>query len=440
MLAKQNELLQGEVHVPGFTRLSARSPMAFYQDRSGSIASIFGLSLAVLLGVGGLAVDYGRITWKKNKTQEVLDSAVLSGVSGTGSAMELSGVVGGLTNEQRIAMAQTYFGASRRLMPDIDDISFAYEGEELVGRASAHVTSALLSVIGFPRFDMKIESRATSNQSRGPLCFMAMHPTRKHTLELKGSVSIVAPDCNIYGNSDNTDDVVDPHTSSNYITAKSVQAIGFGHHYIENITPPLEHAPELIADPLASLALPAPGPCDHTSMTVPAGAATLNPGTYCGGLTISNGAAVTFSPGTYIITGSAFVVDDAQIVGDGVTIVLADDRVKLFWTGAKLRISAPTSGPLAGIVLTGTRDPVDHNFTNSTIDLHGVVYLLQGSVNWTNTGTPAARAKWTAWIVEGVSWDGDGVIKYNFDLAGSDVPYPQSLNVIPRPGPPRLVM
>jgi Putative Flp pilus-assembly TadE/G-like len=426
-------------HVPSSLRRSALFPTTLFNDVSGSIASIFALSLTVLVGVGGLAVDYGLINWKKTKTQEVLDSAVLSGVSGSGSAMELSGVAGGLTNEQRIATAQTYFDASHTRLPAIDNVSFAYEGNELVGRASAHVTSLLLSVIGFPRFDMKIESRATSNQTRGPICFMAMHPTRKHTLELKGSVSIVSPDCNIYGNSDSADDVVDPHTSNNFITAKSVQAIGFGHHYIENISPPLEHAPELIADPLATLTIPAPGPCDHTNMTVPTGVTTLNPGTYCGGLTVSSGGVVTLNPGTYIITGSAFVADDAQIFGDGVTIVLADSNVKLFWTGATLRISAPTSGPLAGIVLTGTRDPVDHTFTNSTVDLHGVIYLVQGSVTWTNTGTAVMQSKWTAWIVDGVSWDGDGTIKYNFDLLSSSVPYPPSLNVIPRPGPPRLV-
>ncbi|MBL4758684.1 MAG: hypothetical protein JKY32_13940 [Rhizobiales bacterium] len=40
---------------------------------------------------------------------------------------------------------------------------------------------------------------------------MAMHPTRKHTLELKDSVSVIAPDCNLFGNSDYPWDVVDPH-------------------------------------------------------------------------------------------------------------------------------------------------------------------------------------------------------------------------------------
>ena len=48
--------------------------------------------------------------------------------------------------------------------------------------------------------------------------------------------------------------------------------------------------------------------------------------------------------------------------------------------------------------------------------------------------------KWAwAWIVDGVSWDGDGAIHYNFNLAGSDVPYPPEIRVIPRPGSARLV-
>ncbi len=79
-----------------------------------------------------------------------------------------------------------------------------------------------------------------------------MHPSRKHTLELKDSVSVYAPDCNIYGNSDHVDDVVDPHTPDNYLTGKTVQAVGYGHHYLQNVKPPLEHAPEILKDPLAA--------------------------------------------------------------------------------------------------------------------------------------------------------------------------------------------
>ena len=411
----------------------------FAENKDGAASIIFAFSMIALLGVAGSAVDYSVATMRKAKLQEALDAATLAGVSDFGSAQELSGVVGGLTNEQRIQIASNFFDSNKAGLPNVDNVSFQYEAENLVGRASIKVNTFLLRVLGFQQFDVNIISSTTRAPVRAPLCFMAMHPTRKHTLELNGAVSVMAPDCNIYGNSDNFDDVVDPHNPENYLTGKSVQAVGYGHHYLANVTPPLEHAPELIADPLASLVLPAAAACDFNGVVISATVTTLNPGTYCGGLEITNAAVVTLNPGLYVISTGRFVVSNAEIGGTEVTVALADASVEIDLENSKLRWSAPKSGQYTGMALIGTRDPVDHIFKESTLDLHGVIYLLQGSIVWTNVGTPVIDALWSAWIVDGISWDGDGTITYNFNLAASDVPYPVALNVIPRPGRPRLV-
>ena len=125
--------------------------------------------------------------------------------------------------------------------------------------------------------------------------------------------------------------------------------------------------------------------------------------------------------------------------GTGVTIALVDNAVALNWNGATVRLAAPKTGSYAGMVVIGVRDQKSHTFNASTIDLHGVVYLLQGDLTWANTGTPTIHSKWTAWIVDGFSWSGDGTIRINFDLQGSDIPYPGTLNVIPRTTTARLV-
>ncbi len=57
----------------------------------------------------------------------------------------------------------------------------------------------------------------------------------------------------------------------------------------------------------------------------------------------------------------------------------------------------------------------------------------KGAFDWTNTGTPTITAKWTAWIIDGVTWDGSGTIKINFDIGSSDIPFRGALrSVIPR--------
>ncbi len=48
-------------------------------------------------------------------------------------------------------------------------------------------------------------------------------------------------------------------------------------------------------------------------------------------------------------------------------------------------------------------------------------------------------AKWSAFIIDGVSWIGKGIIRINFNRAASDIPYPDDLIVMPRPSYPRLI-
>ena len=410
-------------------------------NESGAVAILFAIGLFALFGVAGIALDYSRATWTQSKMQQALDSAVLAGLSDIGSAELLSGVVGGPTKEQQIGIATHSFSANLKNLPKLSAFSFAFENETLVGQASVRIHTTLLGVLGFHATDVATISKGINGSVHEPVCFMAMHPTRKHTLELSGSVAVVAPDCHVYGNSDNSDDVVDPHSANNLLVGKSVQAVGFGHHYLQNVTPPLEHAPELIADPLAALVIPPAGPCSFNNTVISGGTKNLTPGAYCGGLNISNGAVVSFSPGIYVISGGAFVVSDSHISGDNVMVALADSSATLFWTSSEIKLAAPASGPYAGMAVIGARLPANHIINASTVDICGVVYLLNGAFSWVNSGTPIITANWSAWIIDGVSWDGDGTLHYNFDINTGTVPYPTALmNIVPRPGiGPRLV-
>ncbi|TIX34879.1 MAG: hypothetical protein E5V36_27830, partial [Mesorhizobium sp.] len=71
------------------------------------------------------------------------------------------------------------------------------------------------------------------------------------------------------------------------------------------------------ADPFADLpAPPATNPCQNGNQS------TLQPGTYCKGLSLSGN--VTLSPGIYVIEGGDFKASsNANISGEGVVIYLA---------------------------------------------------------------------------------------------------------------------
>ncbi len=388
---------------------------------------MFAFTVIPILALVGMAVDYKRAYNTRSSLQASLDIATLASLHETA--------------DQKVIKAASVFTRNLRVSPSVvitPPVFTIPTPNTFHGTASATIPTTLLSLIGINTIDVSVNSTSSAQEIRAPLCFMAMHPTRKHTLELKETVSVLAPNCHIYGNSSHFDDVVDPHTPQNHLTGKSVQAIGFGHHFLVNVTPPLEHAPELIPDPLASKIIPLPGACDYTNKIITGGVATLNPGTYCGGLTIQNTANVTMNPGLYIIQGGKLSITGSSLTGTGISIVLADNLAELAWTNATVRLAAPETGLHAGIVMMG-RKFTNHLLTASTVDLHGVIYLPHGKFIWRNTGTPIINASWTAWITDGVTWTGDGTININFNIHASNIPYPTELYVLPRPGRPRLV-
>lgn len=128
-------------------------------------------------------------------------------------------------------------------------------------------------------------------------------------------------------------------------------------------------------DPLASVAVPtqgtiiSPAPVNYDMNHRPAND-TLSPGVYCGGLTFGNpnGATFTMAPGTYIMAGGGFRLgSQADVSGSGVTIYNTSSAgwgcsgsypySPIDMEGqAKANLSAPTSGPLTGILFFGDRN------------------------------------------------------------------------------------
>ena len=100
--------------------------------------------------------------------------------------------------------------------------------------------------------------------------------------------------------------------------------------------------------------------CTFTDKTVSAATETLQPGIYCGGLTVTNGATVTLSPGTFIFRDGPLVVDGASsFKGTDVSIYMKGLNANLtFATASTIHLTAAKSGPLSGILIyddpTGT--------------------------------------------------------------------------------------
>src|SRR5262249_4613288 len=145
------------------------------------------------------------------------------------------------------------------------------------------------------------------------------------------------------------------------------------------------------SDPYANVPDPSFSGCNQNNFSSH-DTITINPGVYCGGIQLNAGANVTLNPGTYYIDrGTLQVNGSATLTGNGVTLVFTSSTGSNYATAtingdASVNLTAPSSGPTAGIVMFGDRHmPVDTTFKfngGSSQNFTGAIYVPKGAVNF----------------------------------------------------------
>jgi Flp pilus assembly protein TadG len=167
-------------------------------------------------------------------------------------------------------------------------------------------------------------------------------------------------------------------------------------------------------DPLSALPpVTVPTTCNFTNY-VATGSTTLYPGTYCGGISVSNNATTNFTPGTYIInTGSLHINPGATASGSGVLFYLTGNPITyggvFIEQGSTTNFSAPTTGPYQGILFYQDRSLLVGAETQlvggAAMQLAGTLYFPSTAVSYANGSNPVAYA--TALIAKDVLFNGD---------------------------------
>lgn len=275
-----------------------------------------------------------------------------------------------------------------------------------------------------------------------------MQPQRfaKASIHLDNRARINATNCSVYSNSEDRFGLrVD---SSATLTAQMICSAGglFKLFKATLLPEPITDCPK-IEDPLKDRPLPKASGCDFAGVNVKKDE-TLSPGVYCGGLTISNGASARLKPGTYVIK------DGPLIVADGATFKGA--KISLFMTGSNslidfradstISISAPESGPLAGILISEDRNvPYSFDFnpfllsklppdvrlhkisSNDARNLLGTIYLSR-SILLIDANAPVADASAYTAIVVARLWLQQGpILTLNTRYSATRVPVPAGI-------------
>jgi hypothetical protein len=110
------------------------------------------------------------------------------------------------------------------------------------------------------------------------------------------------------------------------------------------------------ADPWSGIA-PAAGGCRFTGLNVRLLRilkASAQPWTFCGETRIRAPALAYLLPGTYAVAGRLTVESHAHLIARGVTLVVLPGGSLDIEPGATIDLSAPDTGPLAGLAIAGT--------------------------------------------------------------------------------------
>jgi hypothetical protein len=141
-----------------------------------------------------------------------------------------------------------------------------------------------------------------------------------------------------------------------------------------------------VPDPFAAVPAPAFGGCDFTNYSKVSGSWTLNPGVYCGGISLHNGAVATFNPGTYVMNGGGLQLAYSQSTGSGVMFYLTGTNATYgsvtISNGATATFSAQTSGTYVGLLFFQDRS-ITSNVGGSFIG--GTTMQLTGSLYFPTT-------------------------------------------------------
>jgi len=360
---------------------------SFPTNSSGGVLIYTALALPVLLGATGLSTDVALWYAHKRVIQSAADSAAVAG------ALEVLRTENGTLIVEaagRDAVSNGYKAAAGDIMsvnypPSSGTRAGAEDSVEVVIRRPAPTLFSRIFLEG----PVTISARAVATAAVMDTCVWALDPTAGGAVKVSGGAQ-VSLGCGMIVNS-NDPNALTQSGSGSCLTASRVKVVGnFAGTCIQ---PNPMTGVSAIQDPLKSLAPPSHGSCDHHGKTrVGAGeSVTLQPGVYCGAIEVVSDGSLSFAPGVYVLDGAGLKFSaQANVVGEGVSFYLsgnsgAADNISI-QAGAKVSLSATTSGDLAGVLFYHDRNSptnVTHSLTGgSTMDLEGILYFPKQNLNF----------------------------------------------------------
>jgi len=420
-----------------FIRTLRHIRRTFLSAREGSIMVLTGMMVPVVAGATVFAVDHMMVAGKVAGLQRAADAAAIA------TARELHFIGSGMHEGGTTlsAIAQSY---ARQTLPD--EMLTAVAATE----SDTLVTVDLALTLESPLSRVFSEARTFTARAKAEIyggqniCIIASEAGDSLPgIQMSDDAEIRAGTCGIYSNSAEPDSIVvkgSAHIEANFICSAGGYEGGEGSFSTDVTTDCAQ-----IKDPLADRPDPEPEGCLSGAASIVGGVVgetmgatrkNLHPGTYCGGFTVNGDMDIFLMPGEYIFKDGPVIVEgNAKIKGENVGLHFYDtDSYFEFRGNSEIDISAPETGPMAGIVIsardvcdkTGCPTPRRFVITSANVrSLLGTINLPKDELLIDTTMPISEEAAFTILIVENLIMQQSPSLILNTDYAATTVPVPE---------------
>ena len=402
----------------------------FLRDERGGITILAALVMPVVMGLTALAVDVAHLRYSKARLQMGADAGALAAIR------RLSNEADAVQTAVTIANLNVPSSAGKVTLPaDVqlivyDPVTKTYKPSDAAtppngvwvtaSRDEAHgnrITGFFTELLnGSNAYNLSAGAIAVVRGTDDPACVYALNATDPDALTIAGSTT-VSLGCGVRVKSSSTA-AISSNGNKARLTASSVcqaNAPGFNP---SGYSPSVTRCFSAVVDPFAAVVEPTPTNCKPGGTL----SGTITAGCFSGAVNFSGN--VTLGAGTYYFRGSDLNINsNARITGSDVTLFL-DETSSLKITGNPLiKLSAPTSTPLAGISLFQSRQAIGASLTisgNSDFDITGAIYAPATVVTFTGSGTTTNPARYGSLVASKVHFTGNSEVEFAVAVGASN--------------------
>jgi hypothetical protein len=340
------------------------------KKEAGSVLVFMALTLGVLMGFAGLAIDMGALRYEKRLQQTAADAAAIAGASnlafgGVSTGAQNAAAANGFADTSGKGGCPGAIGCVTVTATAPSSGAHAGQGNYVEALVTAVQPTYFMKVLGINSETITARAVATNlsgGANNGCLYTLGSPSASIEGIDISGGATLNAPTCGIVDNGS--------LNINGSVTAATFGTSGNRNRGSATCTVPSSLCPTpnmpVSADPLSYLKPPAqPGLSFGNVIIEKANQTLLQPGTYTSitiGSTAKNSTArVIFNSGIYYINGAGGLRFNgaATARGTGVMFYFTNGATIDAAGGANIdiQLSAQTSGPYAGILFY--QDPDD---------------------------------------------------------------------------------